>query len=70
MATKFAPSYACLNAGYLEETILLPRLLPLQFTLTECKLIEEIFERFMDYDFVLWPKNTNIYVFRKQHIPH
>ena len=42
MATKFAPPNACLNTGYLEETILLPRLLPLQFTLTECKLIEEI----------------------------
>ena len=56
MGTKFAPRYACLSVGYLEETILFPRLLPLHFTLTECKLIEEIFKRFMDDGFVLWPK--------------
>ena len=42
-----------------------PRLLPLHFTLTECKWIEEIFKRFIDGGFALWPKNTNIHVFRK-----
>ena len=65
MSTKFAPRYACLSVNYLEETILFPRLLPLHFTLTECKLIEDIFKRFMDDGFVLWPKNSNIDVFRK-----
>ena len=65
MGTKFAPPYACLTVGYLEETILFPRLLPLHFTLTECKPIEEIFRRFMDDSFVLWPKNANIDIFRK-----
>ena len=35
MGTKFAPTYACLSAGYLEETILFPRLSPLYFTLTK-----------------------------------
>ena len=65
MGTKFAPPYACLSVGYLEETILFPSLLPLHFTLTECKLIEEIFKRFMDDGFVLWPKNGNIDIFRK-----
>ena len=40
MGTTFAPPYACLNVGYLEEAILFSRLLPLHFTLTECKLIE------------------------------
>ena len=65
MGTKLAPPYACLSVGYLEETILFPRLLPLHFTLTECKLIEEIFKRFMDDGFVLWPKNANIDIFRK-----
>ena len=65
MGTKFAPPYACLSVGYLEETILFPSLLPLHFTLTECKLIEEIFKRFMDDGFVLWPKNANIDIFRK-----
>ena len=44
---------------------LFPRLLPLHFSLTECKLIEEIFKRFMFDVFVLWRKNTNIDVFRE-----
>ena len=48
MGTKFTPPYAYLSVGYLEETILFPRPLPLHFTLTECKLIEGIFKRFMD----------------------
>ena len=65
MGTKFAPPYACLSVGYLEETILFPRLLPLHFRLSECKLIEEIFKRFMDDGFVLWPKNANIDVFKE-----
>ena len=64
MITKFALPYACLNVGYLEETILFPRLPPLHFTLTECKLIEEILKRLMDDGFVSWPKNANIDVFR------
>ena len=65
VGTKFAPHYACLSVGYLEETILFPRLLPLHFTLTACKLIEEIFKRFMNDGVVLWPKNANIDAFRK-----
>ena len=36
----------------------------LHFTLTECKLIEEIFKRFIDDGF-LWPKSANIDVFRE-----
>ena len=65
MVTKFAATYACFSVGYLEETILFPRLLLLHFTLTECKLIEEIFKRFMDDGLVLWAKNANIDVFRE-----
>ena len=59
MGIKFAPSCACLRVGSLEETILFLRPIVLHFTLTECKLIEEIFNRFMDDGFVLWPKNAN-----------
>ena len=40
-------------------------MLPLHFTLTECKLIKEIFKRFMNDGFVLWPENSNIDVLRK-----
>ena len=65
MGTKFAQPYACVSVGYIEQTIFFPRLLPLHFTLTECKLIEEIFERFMDDGFVLWSKNAKFDVFRK-----
>ena len=65
MGTKFTSTYACLSVGYLGETISFPQLLPLYFTLTECKLIEEIIKRFMDDSFVLWQKNANIDVFRK-----
>ena len=65
MVTKFAPPYACLSVGYLEETTLFPRLLSLHFTLTEWKLIKEIFKYFIDDGFVLRPKNVNIDVFRK-----
>ena len=36
VGTKFALPYACLSVGYLEETILFLRLLPLHFTLTKC----------------------------------
>ena len=61
MIAKFVPSYACLSVGYLEETILFPRLLPLHFTLTACKLIEDIFKCFIDDGFVLWPKNIDVF---------
>ena len=65
MGTKFASPFACLSVGYLKETILFPHLSPLHFTLTECKLIEEIFKRFMDNGFVLWPKNASIDIFKE-----
>ena len=64
MGTKFAPPYTCLSVGYLEETILFPHLLLLHFASTEYKLIEEIFKRFMDDSFVLWPGKANIDIFR------
>ena len=65
MGTKLGPPYACLSLGYSEETISFPRLLPLHFIFTECKLLEEIFKRFMDDGFFLWPKNANIDIFRE-----
>ena len=65
VCTKIALPYACLSVSYyLEKTILFPRLLTLHFLLTEYKLIEEKFKRFMDDGFVLWRKNANIDVFR------
>ena len=46
--SSYCNEYTYLSVNYLKETIL--------FTLTECKLIEEIHKRFMDDDFALWPK--------------
>ena len=54
MDIKFAPLYACVSVGYLEEIIFFPRLLPLHFTLTDSKLTEEIFKCFMDDGFIPW----------------
>ena len=65
MGTKFAPPYACLSVGYLEETILFSCLLLLHFTLTECKSIEEIFKRFRMMVLFYGQKNANIDVFRE-----
>ena len=59
------PTYACLSVGYLEETIFFSQLLPLHFTLTECKLTEERFTHFMNYTFTLLPKKSNFDVFRE-----
>ena len=74
MGTKFTPPYACHSVCYLEETILFPRLLPLRFTLTECKLIEEIFKCLMDDGFVLSPKMLILMYlesfFLMNYIPH
>ena len=56
---KFAPPDAYLNVSYLEETILF------HFILTECKLIAEIFKRFMDDGFGLWPNYADNGVFRE-----
>ena len=48
MGKSFAPPYACLTLGYLEETILFPRLIPNFFEPTTAKLIIDFFMRFID----------------------
>ena len=63
MGTKFAPSYACLTIGYLEETKLFPHILPKYFNPNECALIEDKFYRYMDDGFIALPKHLNIYLF-------
>ena len=39
MGKSFAPHYACLTMGYLEETVLIPILIPLNFDADTAKLI-------------------------------
>ena len=65
MGTKFAPPYACLAIGYLEEFKLFPVLLPLHFNQLECKRIENCFFRFMDDGFILWSNSLDINIFKR-----
>ena len=52
--TKFAPPYANLSVGFLEETVLFPVELPKYFSDDNCKLIKELFKRYMDDGFLPW----------------
>ena len=62
MGTKFAPPYACLTMGYLEETKLYPRL-PLMFSPSVCSMIIDFFRRYIDDCFQPWLRSANIDVF-------
>ena len=59
MGTKFAPSYACLTVGFLEETKLFPIILPKYFNHETCKYIEDNYYRYMDDGFIVLPKDLN-----------
>ena len=63
MGTIFAPPYACLVIGYLEETKLFPRLLPSKFSPETCQKIIEFFYRFMDDGTTLLPIEVDLQVF-------
>ena len=62
MGTKFAPPYACLTMGYLEETKLYPRLSRM-FSPSVCEMIIEFFRRYIDDCFQPWPRSANIDTF-------
>ena len=73
MFTKFAPSYAYLRVGYLEEIIVILRLFSSHFRLASCKLIEEIFKRFMDDKFFYGQKMPLLMYLQKflmNYFPH
>ena len=55
MGTKFAPSYACLTVGFLEETKLFPTILREYFDEESCRYIETHFFRYMDDGFIALP---------------
>ena len=57
MGTIFAPPYACLTVGFLEETELFPKLLPSKYDPVTCEFIIENFFRFMDDGNTLLPKD-------------
>ena len=52
MGTKFAPPYTNLSVGFLEETALFPVEPPEYFSHDNCKLIEEIFKRYINDGFL------------------
>ena len=61
MGTIFAPPYACLSIGFLEETKLYPeieRLFPDLYS-----IIIDYFSRYMDDGIVPWPDEANIDIF-------
>ena len=62
MGTKFAPPYACLSIGFLEETKLFPILLPFHFSTIQCKQIEDDLFRYMDDGFAFWNTQSNILI--------
>ena len=57
MGTKFAPPYACLTIGYLEETRLFPKMLKNYFTDSTCLYIKDNFFRYMDDGFIALAQN-------------
>ena len=59
MGTKCAPPYACLVVGYKEETKLFPIELPKFFSNDEIEIIKNVFKRYMDNGFLLWPVRLN-----------
>ena len=62
MGTKFAPPYACLTMGYLEETKLYPRLSVL-YTPSMRDMVIEFFLRYIDDCFTPWPSDLDINTF-------
>ena len=59
MGTVFAPPYACLSIGYLEETKLERTLLPQHFSLDDVAFILFLLLRYIDDGFIPWPKRLN-----------
>ena len=62
--TKFAPSKANFSAGFLEETHLFPVELPKYFSHDNCKLIEDLFRKYMDDDFLAWCSTLDLNVLK------
>ena len=62
IGTKFAPPYACLAMGYLEETKLYPQLRR-HLEVDNYELIVRLFLRYMDDGIVPLPKSLDIKIF-------
>ena len=63
MGHVFAPQYACLVIGYLEEDKLFTTILPRYFSQTEIEIIKYFYSRYMDDGFTLLPRTVDPNVF-------
>ena len=59
IGTIFAPPYACLTCGYLEETQLYPRLIN-HFPLDVANTIINFYYRYMDDGIIILPPNIDV----------
>ena len=59
MGATFAPPYACLTIGYLEETKLFPIILPQHLSPIYCKHFEENLFRYIDDGYITWPASLD-----------
>ena len=64
MGTECVPLYACLTAGYLEETKLFTYKLQKYFNESECNLIMELLKCYMDDGFIFWSLKLNFENFK------
>ena len=60
MGKSFAPPYACLTMGYLEETVLFPDLIPRHFDPATSKLLIDFFMRYIDDDIMVLPESVSV----------
>lgn len=63
MGHVFAPQYACLVIGYLEEELLFKEVLPRHFSQTDVDLIQRYYSRYMDDGNTLLPDSVDPQVF-------
>ena len=63
MGKEMASPYACLTVGYLEETILFPKLLPKYFKTPILERIIELYYRFVDDGIIVLPDDIPISTF-------
>ena len=63
MGTIFAPPYACLSVGFLEETQLYPQLQRLLVP-SYSEWVTDLFKRYIDDGIVPWPNELNIDIFK------
>ena len=65
MGKSFAPPYACLTIGYLEATILFPKLIPRYFDPVTSRMIIEFFMRYIDDGIIVLPDSVSVQYFLK-----